>query len=251
MPLIILHGLFGMSDNWLNIAKELSQHGFETHLLDLRNHGKSPHSALHTYHEMSVDIQDYLTKSGLEGAAFVGHSMGGKLGMYFTLTQPEKVNRLAVIDIAPSDYTGRDPGFHRNIIHQLSKIDLEKHQRRSGLTEEIQQRLHDGRLAMFLGKSVARDEDGKFFWRLNLPVLAQSLPGILGGFDAIAESAPSAVPTLFVRGEKSDYIQPRYEADRVRFFPASTVETIPGGGHWLHIEQPGRLVDALLRFFRS
>ncbi len=247
-PLVILHGLFGMSDNWLTIGNELASHGFEVHLLDLRNHGRSPHAPSHTYKDMSEDVLHYFDTRNIERGALIGHSMGGKLAMYFALLHPEKLSHLAVIDIAPSDYSRHNPGYHLNIIHNLMAVDLGKHKRRSTLIADITERLHDHRLGMFLGKSIQRDEKGNFYWRLNLPVLLGSLPGIVKGFDELRYLGPGKVPTLFVRGEKSDYIQSKHEVDRVQFFPESEVETIAGGGHWLHIEQPKRLVERLLRF---
>lgn len=236
-----------MSDNWLTIARQLACHGFEVHLLDLRNHGRSPHTSSHTYKEMCEDICDYFAVNSIERGAILGHSMGGKLAMYFALCNPGKLSHLAVVDIAPSDYSQHNPGYHQGIIHNLMAVDLADHSRRSTLIAEINERLHDHRLTMFLGKSIQRDERGQFFWRLNLPVLLNSLPGIVKGFDELRHLGPSKVPTLFVRGEQSDYIQPKHEVDRIQFFPDSEVDTIAGGTHWLHIDQPERLVERLLR----
>jgi len=244
----MLHGLFGMSDNWLGIGKELAKRGFEVHLLDLRNHGSSAHCTPHTYVEMVKDLDAYFLKEKLTKPIVVGHSMGGKLAMYFGLLYPDKISQLGVIDIAPSDYQRHNPGYHLNIIHNLMAVDLQAHTKRNTLIEDIRQRLHDHRLTMFLGKSVGRDESGQFFWRLNLPVLLESLPGIFAGFAELDSCAPARVPTLFVRGDKSDYITSSNEVDRLKYFPGSEVVSVVGGGHWLHVEQPARLVEKLLTF---
>ena len=249
-PLVIVHGLFGMSDNWLGIGKELAAHGFNVHLVDLRNHGRSPQQAPHTYSEMCKDLADYFTQENLSKAIIVGHSMGGKLAMAFGLLHPDKISRLVVIDIAPSDYNRHNPGYHFNILHNLMAVDLGAHANRNTLIEDIRQRLHDYRLTMFLGKSVGRDENGQFYWRLNLPVLLESLPDVLAGFGELDDHAPARVPTLFVRGEKSDYIQESNEGDRLQYFPDSEVVTVVGGGHWLHVEQPERLIEKLLNFIK-
>jgi len=250
-PVVVLHGLFGMSDNWVSIAKELSRHGFAVHLLDLRNHGRSPHAASHTYQEMCEDILEYFKGENITRASLIGHSMGGKLAMYFALVYPEKLSHLGVIDIAPSDYSKHNPGYHLNIIHNLMAIDLSVHRSRRTILEEIRYRLNDYQLTMFLGKSIRHAGKNTYVWKLNLPVLLKSLPDIFSGFDELKQYAPSAVRTLFVRGEKSDYIQRHHEVDRMTYFPESSVISIAAAGHWLHIEQPERLLGALIKFINS
>lgn len=249
-PVVVLHGLFGMSDNWVSIAKELGNHGFAVHILDLRNHGRSPHAESNTYQEMCEDILGYFKDENITRASLVGHSMGGKLAMHFGLLYPERLTDLTVIDIAPSDYSRHNPGYHLNIIHNLMAIDLSVHRSRRTILEEIRHRLNDYQLTMFLGKSIRNAGKNTFSWKLNLPVLLKSLPGIFCGFDELQRYGPSTVPTLFVRGEKSDYIQTHHEVDRVTYFPDSSVVSIAGAGHWLHIEQPDRLLDALIKFIK-
>lgn len=249
-PIVVLHGLFGMSDNWISIAKELARRGFGVHLLDLRNHGRSPHTPSHTYQEMCEDILGYLKGENITRASLIGHSMGGKLAMYFALLYPEKLSHLGVIDIAPSDYSKHNPGYQINIIHNLMGIDLSEHMTRRTILEEIRYRLHDSRLTRFLGKSILHAGKNTFVWKLNLPVLLKSLPDISCGLDDLKWCGPSAVPTLFVRGEKSDYIQAHHEADRITYFPDSSVVSIAGAGHWLHIEKPDRLLGTLINFIK-
>ena len=247
-PVVVLHGLFGMSDNWVSIAKELAGHGFAVHLLDLRNHGKSPHTQSHTYKEMCEDILAYFRDEKLTSVGLIGHSMGGKLAMYFGLLYPEKLSHLVVVDIAPADYSKHNSGYHSNILHHLMAIDLSSHVSRRTILEEIRHRLHDYRLTMFLGKSLQPRGKGAFAWKLNLPVLLENLPGMYEGLDELDRYAPSALSTLFVRGEKSDYIQAHHEPERMKYFPDSSVVSIVGAGHWLHIEQPDRFAAALLEF---
>lgn len=249
-PVVVLHGLFGMSDNWMSIAKELAPHGYAVHLLDLRNHGKSPHTPSHTYQEMCEDILGYFKDEHITRVSLIGHSMGGKLAMYFGLLYPEKLSHLGVIDIAPSDYSKHNPGYHSNIIHNLMAVDLAGHKSRRTIVEEIRYRLNDYRLTMFLGKSLRAEGGNTFAWKLNLPVLLKSLPDISCGFDELKRYGPSTVNTLFVRGEKSDYIQARHEKDRTTYFPDSSVVSVAGAGHWLHIEQPARLLGALIEFIK-
>jgi pimeloyl-ACP methyl ester carboxylesterase len=249
-PVVILHGLFGMSDNWLTVGRDLGRQGFAVHLLDLRNHGQSPHGPSHTYEDMCADLLEYFQQENIAKAGLVGHSMGGKCAMYFALLHPEKLYDLVVVDIAPSDYKKQNVAYHTNIIYNLMAIDLLAHKSRQTLVEEIRNRLNDSRLAMFLGKSIMRKEDGRFCWKLNLSVLLESVTFLSRGMDEVQQHAPCLVPTLFVRGEKSDFIQPRHEPDRVKYFPRSEMTTIVHAGHWLHMEQPDRLLAVLLEFLR-
>lgn len=249
-PLLVLHGLFGMSDNWLTIGKRLSQEGFAVHLLDLRNHGRSPHMPTHTYQDMCDDLNAYLEHEHINEVNIMGHSMGGKAAMFFGLLHPEKLTRLAVIDISPVTYRQNTP-HHSNIIKNLMAIDLSAYQSRQALADEIERRLNDRLLAMFLGKSIRRDAQAHFKWELNLPVLLEYLPGISSGLEALQAHAPSPVETLFIRGEHSDYLLPEHEPEIREYYPQSKIVTIDNAGHWLHAEQPEKLVMVLSTYFNK
>lgn len=248
-PLLILHGLFGMSDNWRTIAEMLTQKGFAVHLLDMRNHGRSPHMPTHTYPDMCDDLNIYLEQEKLAQVSIMGHSMGGKTAMFFGLLHPEKIKHLAVIDIAPASYAHHNASHHSNIINNLMAIDLSAYQNRQALTDEIQRRLNDYALAMFLGKSITRDAQANFKWKLNLPILLKYLPSISVGLEDLKPQAPSPVETLFIRGEHSDYIRPEHEPERMTYYPRSKIITIDNAGHWLHAEQPEKLATILSTFF--
>lgn len=248
-PLVVLHGLFGMSDNWLTIGKKLAQKGFNVHLPDIRNHGQSPHKPSHTYNDICDDLVGYLQKENFSEVGMIGHSMGGRAAMAFGLLYPKRVKKLAVIDIAPSDYGRESISYHTGILQNLMEIDLATYSSRHAIMAEMESRLHDTRLVMFLAKSITKNADGIFYWRLNLPVLLQALPVISASFDSFGDYAPCPVNTLFVKGENSEYILPRHEPERMRFYPRSSIVTIDNGGHWLHMEQPEKLLEVLLGFF--
>jgi esterase len=250
-PLIILHGLFGMSDNWFTIGKSLVQKGFAVHLLDIRNHGQSPHMSTHSYQSMCDDLSNYLAQEKLNEVSIIGHSMGGKAAMFFGLLHPEKVKNLVVVDIAPADYDFNNVAYLSNIIKNLMELDLSIYLNRREIMEEMERRLKDHTLIMFLGKNIMRDTKTNFKWKLNLPVLLKSLPGLSAGFDELRTHAPSTVRTLFVRGENSDYILPTHEPDRMNYFPRSSIVTIDNAGHWLHMEQPKKLLMVLSTFLAS
>ena len=247
-PLLILHGLFGMSDNWLTIAKELAVEGFAVHLPDLRNHGKSPHTDTHRYTDMVDDLLDYLAVHGLDRCHIVGHSMGGKLAMIFSLLHPEHVTKLVVVDIAPSDYRQSGDTFHHDLINTLLSINLREYNERGSIRQLLEKRLGDKRLAAFFAKNIGRDEQNGLVWKFNLPVLQRYLNHIRIGLHELEMYAPCPVSTLFIKGNDSEYYLPAHEPDRRFFFPNSVVQGIDNAGHWVHAEQTEIFLSILLRF---
>ena len=247
-PVIILHGLFGMSDNWFTIGKCLVQKGYAVHLLDIRNHGQSPHMSAHSYHSMCEDLSCYLELEKLNSVNIIGHSMGGKVAMFFGLLHPEKVKNLVVVDIAPVNYDYHNVAYHSKIIQNLMEIDLCLYHKRRDIMEEVERRLKDRTLMDFLGKNIMQDRENNFKWKLNLPVLLKFLPNLSAGFDELGKHIHSNVRTLFVRGKNSDYILPKHEPDRMNYFPRSSIVTIDNAGHWLHMEQPKKLLMVLSTF---
>jgi len=248
-PLIILHALFGMSDNWLTIGKSLGRLGFAVHLPDIRNHGRSPHMPSHTYQDLSDDLLAYLRAEGIKKTAIIGHSMGGKMAMWFTLLYPDMVEKLAVIDIAPGATGKKSAAEHTAIIRNLLAVDLAGHRYRQAIVKELARILGDRILAQFFGKSLVKNDEGQFTWSLNLPVLLNSLPAIAAGLDQLQNHAPSPVETLFVRGAQSDYIQQKHQADMNSYFPRAKVVTVENAGHWLQMDQPEKLLELLSTFF--
>ena len=248
-PVLVLHGLFGMSDNWVSIGNALADQGFSAHLVDLRNHGRSPHVETHRYPDMCEDLLHYLDQADLARVRIIGHSMGGKLAMMFGLLEPERVERLVIVDIAPSDYRDPKNRFHVNIIEVLQSIDLAQHESRESIREALTAELDDPATAMFLTKSLSRDNTSHgFSWKFNLPVLQKFQEHIHIGLEELEIYAPCGAPALFIRGEDSTYYQSKHEADRINFFPYSEVVGVAGAGHWVHSEQPERFFATVLPF---
>jgi len=250
-PLVILHGMFGMSDNWLSIGRELAHRGgYSIHIPDLRNHGNSPHSTTHQYTDMCQDLIEYVDAHGIDNLHLMGHSMGGKLAMIFSLLYPERVARMVVVDIAPTDYRRSGNTFHRDLIDILLAVDLNAFSGRGGVRKELEYRLKDKRLADFLAKSITRSDDKKaLVWKCNLEVLQKFLQHLQIGMEELAIHAPCPVETLFIKGDDSDYYLPRHDRDRLFFFPNSTVVGIANAGHWVHSEQPELFIKTTLEFF--
>lgn len=250
-PLLILHGLFGMSDNWLTVGRQLAQHGFCVHLPDLRNHGRSPHMDTHSFSDMCNDLLVYLDQEHIEKVGVIGHSMGGKAAMHLGLLHPERLTDMVVVDIAPVTYCCHEGSLHSIILDTLMKIDPAGYKSHGDIMAEIERGVGSRALAMFLGKNIRRNSDGSYGWRLNLPVLKAYLPELYAGLENLVSHAPSSVNTLFVRGNKSDYLRPQHEFDRMRFFPDSHIVGIEDAGHWVHAEQPDKFVEVVLSFLKT
>lgn len=228
-PLFILHGLFGSLENWRTMARRFSTK-FQVYSIDQRNHGQSPHSAEMTYELMAEDLAELVRATKLQRVNVLGHSMGGKTAMQFALSHPEAVERLVVVDIAPKLY----PPYHREIIEALLAVDISKVRNRTDLDAALAGRIPEAGVRRFLVKD-AKEKDGSFHWQMNVH-------GIARGYDNLAlppsGETPFTGPTLFLRGEKSDYVTDEDGAGIRRLFPNARIETVLGASHWVHVEKP-------------
>ena len=253
-PLLILHGLFGSSDNWFSVAKALSA-DFTLYIPDMRNHGRSQHDTEHTYEAMAEDVRVFA--ENIIGSTFylIGHSMGGKAAMSFVLKYPQWVQKLIVVDIAPRSYSRLENYSHQsvdlmNIIQSMLSVDLSNVHSRSDAENAILEYIPDHSLRSFILKNLMRQNDGSYRWCLNLEVLKKSLPGII---DAIPERNPHLfrndnVSALFIRGGNSDYITDEDAGLIHDFFPDSSIIDIPGTGHWPQAEKPVDFVLHVKKF---
>lgn len=230
-PLIILHGLFGISDNWVTYGRRIADEGFDVIIPDQRNHGLSPHSDVFNYLALTDDLLGLIEDERLINPILLGHSMGGKVAMRFTLEFPELVNRLIVVDISLKAYGDRP--HHRNIIEAMQAVDLTQHQSRAGIETVLATRVKETRIRQFLMKNLHWRDKDTLEWRLNLDGIANNLHQM---FDAIDTKNSFYKPTLFVRGGQSDYILPTdYPVIRANF-PNAEIITIENASHWVHAE---------------
>jgi pimeloyl-ACP methyl ester carboxylesterase len=240
-PLLIAHGLFGSARNWGAIAKRLALRR-QVIAVDMRNHGDSPRSPTHGYEAMAADLAG--TIAGHGGRADVlGHSMGGKAAMVLALTDPSRVRRLIVADMAPVAYGHDQIGY----VRAMQALDLAAVSRRSEADAVLAPTLPDPALRAFLLQSLAFD-DGRARWKLNLPVLAAEMPRIMGFPDG---PGPFTGPTLFLTGAKSPYVRPDAWPKIRALFPAARHREIPGAGHWLHADAPGPFIEAVSAFLEA
>lgn len=241
-PIIILHGLFGTLDNWQTIAKQLAE-DYMVFIIDLRNHGRSPHVDEHTYKAMADDIQVFMSENWLYGAHLIGHSMGGKTAMRLALDYPELVNKLVVVDMGIKQ---NEPG-HQAIFEALLELDLENLKSRGEADKEFQKRIDEFGVRQFLLKNLSRKREGGYEWKMNLPVIHRHYNDIL---EAIEHDDTFDNPTLFLRGGQSDYVLEEDFIAIQELFTDATLETIEEAGHWVHAAAPEeflRIVRAFLK----
>lgn len=238
--LIILHGLFGSADNWLSIAKGL-ENDFTTYLIDQRNHGDSGHHKEWNYKVMAEDIAEFIEEHQLEKVHLMGHSMGGKTAMTFALRHGEKVDRLIIVDIAPRFY----PVHHQTILEGLNAIHLDQLKSRKEADDILGKYVEERSIRQFLLKSLARNGEGEYVWKINLPVITEKIENVSAAID---EDGSFDHPTLFIGGINSNYIQDKDREKIEAFFPHSQIIKIKNAGHWIHAEQPEAVVKTVQAF---
>jgi len=253
-PIVIAHGLYGSSDNWISIAKELAQK-HQVILVDLRNHGQSPHSNSHSYSDLADDLFELFNKLNLTQATLVGHSMGGKAAMQFAINHPDKLKALIVVDIAPKSYAdanGYSPQAkeHLAILSALRELPLSTITSRTDADEWLSNKIKSLSVRQFLLKNLDRDENNKFVWKLNLDALWQKLPALMSGIKTPVNFASiKNLPVLVIKGELSPYIDKKEDLPLFEnLFIGSIITTIEGAGHWVHAEKPQQVIDAIENF---
>ncbi|WP_179335615.1 alpha/beta fold hydrolase [Winogradskyella costae] len=240
-PFIILHGFLGMGDNWKTLAKQFSESNFEVHLVDQRNHGRSFHSEEFDYEVMAKDLKHYCEDKNLSDIILLGHSMGGKTAMLFAAKHPELVSKLMVADISPRYY----PVHHDAILEGLSSLDFSEIKSRGEADTALSSYVRDTGTRMFLLKNLYWVEKGQLGLRMNLSVLKENVSEV---GEALPIHATFQKDTLFLRGDRSEYIGEADEAIIQRHFPNSEIITISNAGHWLHAENPKDFYAAVMNF---
>lgn len=240
-PFIILHGFLGMGDNWKTLAKHFSESDFEVHLVDQRNHGRSFHSNEFDYDLMADDLKRYCEDKKLSDIIVLGHSMGGKTAMLFAAKFPKLVHKLIVADISPRYY----PVHHEAILEGLSSLDFSTITSRGEADHALSHYVHETGTRLFLLKNLYWVEKGQLGLRINLKVLRENVSEV---GEALPVHATFQKDTLFLRGDRSEYIGEADEAIIHRHFPNSKIISISNAGHWLHAENPKEFYIAVMNF---
>jgi pimeloyl-ACP methyl ester carboxylesterase len=241
-PLLALHGLLGSSANWVSVARRLADR-HRVLLPDLRNHGRSPHAPGMDYGELARDVLGLLDRLGLDRAALLGHSMGGKVAMTLALGARERVTRLVVVDIAPVAYRHEQ---QRAIVQALGALDLARLRTRARVDAELARSVPDRRVRDLLLQNLVADSAG-YAWRIDLAEIGRRLDQ-LAGFAPPPHAHPFPGPTLFLAGERSGYVRPDHHDTIRRLFPDSRFAVLPGAGHWVHADQPAAFLAAAGEF---
>lgn len=244
-PLIILHGLYGMSDNWLNIAKKFSDN-YTVYIPDLRNHGQSPHSREISYPAMADDINEFILKYSIENPVIIGHSMGGKVAMQYVLNHKNNIKALIIADIAPSKYEPRHT--HINTMQAMLSVNPEEYSKYSDIEAKLAQSIESKQILNFILKNLKKNSNGKLMWKLNIKAISENYYK-LGA--AIFSDNVFIGKSLFIKAEKSEYLKAEQYSYIFKIFPNAEIKIMPGVSHWLHAENPDLFVDIINTFLEN
>ncbi|MBK9285725.1 MAG: alpha/beta fold hydrolase [Sphingobacteriaceae bacterium] len=243
-PLIILHGLFGQSDNWNTLAKQFAESGFQVFTIDQRNHGLSDHSTEWDYECMANDLREFIDTHQLKNPILLGHSMGGKTVLFFEWMFPKYAEQLIVVDIATRAYTPH----HNEVLNALNAVNFDEVKSRKDAEVILGEYIPDFGTKQFLLKNIywKSTEENKLDWRFNLKVIGDNYNNI----GVMVPEFNSTVPCLVISGEKSDYVNLNDQEDFKKRFSSIQFLSVPGAGHWVHAEKPKEFFEAVIRFIK-
>lgn len=241
-PLLILHGLFGSSDNWHSLAKRWSE-TFTVYAIDQRNHGLSPHESIMNYAELASDLSTFIRRHRLKDVNLLGHSMGGKTAMTFAVQEPESVKSMIILDIG----IGQTKGQHEAILNALNALEPAAFGSRQDIEEALSEFVAMPAIRQFLLKNVLRRADGSFSWKFNRDALLDNYESLISelSLDGMYHG-----PVLFLRGANSPYLEPELDPEILQFFPSALLESVQNAGHWLHAEQPEHVFARVSKWFK-
>jgi esterase len=240
--LVILHGLFGSSDNWFTLSKFFAE-SFTVYTIDQRNHGQSPHTDDFNYRLLTEDLEEFLIENKIVNAIVIGHSMGGKTAMNLAIKNPALISKLIVVDIAPKSY----PVHHDQILEGLTAIPLATLSSRNEADKILSEFVPEIDVRQFLLKNLSRNGEGKFEWKINVSAIENHIEEIGQGMQY---EGIFAKPTLFIKGAKSNYFKPGDDELILKLFPAAKMETLDTG-HWVQAEKPQEFTHTVLDFLKN
>ena len=245
-PIVILHGLLGISDNWVGIARKLAEEGYSVLIPDQRNHGQSPQHPVLNYYALTDDLTEFIESKKLVRPIILGHSMGGKVAMRYTLENPGSVEKLIIVDTSLRTYVRFN--YHLNLIDAMLSVDFSEAGSRQEVETRLSEKISDVRLVQFLMKNLYWKEKGRLAWRPNLQAISYHVDAM---FDGVFYSTRFERPVLFIRGGKSDYILEEDYPAIYQNFPHAIITTIENGSHWVHADEPEEFCRLLTEFLKS
>lgn len=238
--LVILHGLFGMSENWQMVARKL-EGDMQIVALDLRNHGLSQHATGMKLQTMAEDVAETLDNIGIEIFYLLGHSMGGKVAMELAFQYPQRVLGLMIADIAAKTYK---PG-HEEIFRAMFEVDFTQVKTRNDIDAQLARRIPEAAVRMFIMKNIERRDDGAYGWRFNLQGIYDGYNDIIG---PVSENGLYDGPVAVLYGSKSRYVLPEDRPTMMHHFPNANFIIINGAGHWIHSDKPDETAAEIRAF---
>ena len=245
-PIVILHGLLGISDNWVGVARKLADEGFRALIPDQRNHGQSPQHPVLNYYALTDDLTEFIVHHELVNPIILGHSMGGKVAMRYTLENPSSVDKLVVVDTSLRTYVRFN--YHLKLIDAMLSVDFNVINTRQEAEDHLTEKIRDERLVQFLLKNLYWKEKDRLGWRPNLQAISYHVDAM---YDGVFYSTRFEKPALFVRGGKSDYILEEDYPAIIQNFPQAIISTIENGTHWVHADEPDKFYNLILEFLKS
>ena len=240
-PLLIIHGLFGSSDNWRSMARYFSKF-FQVISVDLRNHGQSPHSGQQDFVAMAEDIHELSEALNLQKFHVLGHSLGGKVAMQYAELYPDSLDKLVIVDISPRQYFSE----HTPLMNAMMALDLTGFTSRNEVDDALSTAVPDKTVRQFLLMNLQSGDEG-FFWRINLPALKSNYQQMMA---PVCQHSELTMPSLFVYGELSDYVTAEDKLQIKRCFKQPTFISIDKAGHWVHAEKPQHFKQVVEDFLR-
>lgn len=254
-PLIILHGLFGSSDNWVTIAKKIADK-YTVYLPDMRNHGNSPHSEIHDYKSMRDDLHELVIELKLGKIFLAGHSMGGKVAVHFAMKWPELINGLLVADISPfANEIITQSGYNQylSILNSILSIDLSSVSSRNEVDSLLSEEVPTEKIRGLIMKNLQRNSDKNLTWKINAVSLLKNLYEIMSGIERPTNDTQEVTgfPVIFLKGADSEYLPVKDFRDIQRLFPATEFIIVENAGHWIQVDRPDAVEENLLKLSDS
>ncbi len=243
-PIFILHGIFGMLDNWHNIAKHLAENNFTVYTLDARNHGQSGHSEEMSYQLMAQDVVETAQYLGISKFHLIGHSMGGKTAMWLAHQFPNYLLKLIIVDIAPKTYKAA----HVNYFNAYRQINWDTLETRQQIDDAFKTYDNDISVRLFLAKNIDRHTDGKFHVKINLDAIENAYQEII---EKLPLSNQYEGKSLFIKGALSNYVKTEDENSIKEFFPNTIFDSVANAGHWVHADNPKEFLNKVLQFLNN
>ena len=242
--LIVLHGFLGMLDNWKSFAKRMDQNKYQIHLVDQRNHGKSFHNNLFNYEILATDLKNYIDHYKIKKFSLIGHSMGGKTAMMFSSMYPELIKKLIIVDILPIYYSND----YNKIIDSLKSLDLKKLVSRVNIDKALESEFKEPVFRAFLLKNLYRVNKDELAFKIDLDIISNNL-------SEVEKSLPANLhysgKTLFIKGQKSDYINKTNSSLLKKVFPDHKIVEVQKAGHWVHAENLDGFINETELFLES